>query len=258
MNDREVAEARSYKVVKSNTLIRKARYDLSLSELKTFAFIVSKVKPGDKPFCKYKFTINEYCRVLGIDTNNGKNIQAVKASLKALVDKSFYLTQEDGGETSVSWVNKVWIHSGTGKITARLDEDMLQFITGLYKNFSEYELLCILPMRSVYSIRLFEVLKTYAHVGEHTFKIEDLKRMMGCEHYTRFPDFRRKALEVAVKEINRYSDLTATWETENYGRKITHITFHIHRRDPMERLEAATRASEQLDGQMSIFDFIEE
>lgn len=88
----EIIQARDYKVVKGNEIIQKARYSLGLAEIKAFSFIVSKIKPTDQVFCEYTFSINEYCKVLGINTNNGKNIQTVKKSLKALVDKSFFLT----------------------------------------------------------------------------------------------------------------------------------------------------------------------
>ena len=45
---------------------------LSLSELKTFHFVLSKIKPSDTVNTLYTFTINDYCKVLGIEVNNGK------------------------------------------------------------------------------------------------------------------------------------------------------------------------------------------
>ena len=255
----EIIQARDYKVVKGNEIIQKARYDLGLAEIKAFSFIVSKIKPTDQVFCEYTFTINEYCKVLGIDTNNGKNIQTVKKSLKALVDKSFFLTLEDGTETTISWLNKIWIDKGSGKIRVRLDDDLQKFVTGLYTNYTQYELLCTLPMRSSYSIRIYELLKSYAFTKRHTFKVDDLKRMLGCEHYERFPDFRRKVIEIAVKEINQFTDLEVSWEPITKSRKVVEIKFKIKTRDMWARLETMSNSQEAINKnnrQLTIADYL--
>ena len=257
----EIIQSRDYKVVKGNEIIQKARYNLGLSELKAFSFIISKIKPTDKVFHEYTFTINEYCKVLGIQTNNGRNIQNVKRSLKQLVDKSFYLTLEDGTETTISWLNKVWIYKGSGKIKVRLDDDLQKYVTGLYKNFTQYELLCTLPMRSSYSIRIYELLKSYAFTKRHTFDVADLKRKLGCENYERFPDFRRKVIEVAVKEINMFTDLEVSWEPITKGRKVIEIKFKIRQRNTWSRIKTIKNAENALNKnnrQLTIADYMDD
>lgn len=255
----EIIQARDYKVVKGNEIIQKARYDLGLAEIKAFSFIISKIKPTDEVFHEYTFTINEYCKVLGIETNNGKNIQTVKKSLKQLVDKSFFLTLEDGTETTISWLNKIWIDKGSGKIRVRLDDDLQKYVTGLYTNYTQYELLCTLPMRSSYSIRIYELLKSYAFTKRHTFDVEELKTMLGCTHYDRFPDFRRKVIEIAVKEINQFTDLEVTWEPITKGRKVVEIKFKMKPRDLWSRLETSRNATNAINKdhrQLTIADYL--
>lgn len=256
----EIVEGRDYKVVKGNDIIQKARYELGLAEIKAFSFIISKIRPNDQPFQEYTFTINEYCKILGIETNNGKNIRTVKKSLKSLVDKSFFLTLDDGTETTVSWINKVWINKGTGRIKVRLDDDLQKYVTNLYNNFTQYELFCTLPMRSTYSIRIYELLKSYAYQGkQHTFDVDLLKRQLCCEHYKRFQDFRRKVLEVATKEINEYTDLEVSWEPIKEGKRFTCITFTIAQRDTWGRLETMFNANNVLQKeQVRLEDYLEE
>lgn len=258
-NDLDIIQARDYKVVKGNEIIQKARYSLGLAEIKAFSFIISKIKPTDQVFCEYTFSINEYCRVLGIETNNGKNIQTVKKSLKSLVDKSFFLTLEDGTETSISWLNKIWIDKGKGTIRVRLDDDLQKYVTGLYANYTQYELLCTLPMKSSYSIRIYELLKSYSFTKRHIFKIEELKRALGCEHYERFPDFKRRVIEIAVKEINTFTDLEVSWRPITEGRKVIEIEFYINTRDVWERIETqnnATAAVNKDNQQLNIYDYL--
>ena len=113
-------------------------------------------------------------------------------------------------------------------------------------------------MRSTYSIRIYELLKSYAFTKHHNFELEQLKKTLGCEHYTRFPDFRRKVIEVAVKEINQYTDLEVSWRPITKGKKVIEIDFSIKQRDTLAMYFAAQRATEELDGQMRIEEFLDE
>ena len=86
---------KEYLVVKGNELIQKSRFELSLQEQKTIAYICSMIKPIDTldrinrvPFqLEYEFSIRDYCKVCGIDYNNGKNYTDIKNTLKQLRDQ---------------------------------------------------------------------------------------------------------------------------------------------------------------------------
>ena len=250
----EIVEARDYKVIKGNEIIQRARFDLNLTELKIFGFILSKIKPRDKVFREYEFSISEYLQVVGIDERSGGNYEVAKTALKGLRDKSFYLTQEDGSEVTVGWLYKVEISRSTGKVKVTLDEDLQKYVCGLFKNFTQYELICTLPMQSAYSIRMYELLKSYAFTKKHMFSIDELRVRLGCEHYKRFSDFRRRVLDVVTKEINEYTDLEVSWEPLKKGKqKIVAVEFYIKSRDVWEQIEPRKRARAKLDGQLSMF-----
>lgn len=258
MKRAEIEAQRSYRVTKSNEMIQRARYDLTITELKVLAFIISKIKPSDTELQEYKFSISEFCQVCGIVERSGKNNARIKHVLKGLRDKSFWVLDENGNEVLVGWLQKARIYKKSGRIAVKLDDDMQRFVLGLFENFTQYELISTLPMRSAYSFRLYELLKSYAYQGGHTFSVDDLKSKLAADHFANYKDFRRRSLEVAVREINLYTDIEVSWRPETFGRKVTHIVFEIRQRDAWGRLEAAERANEQLDGQMSIFDFLEQ
>lgn len=256
MKKEEVARQRSYSVVKSNKIIQKARYELSAQELKVLAFVFSKIKPNDTEFKNYTISIPEFCDICGIDHRNGGNYAYIKNTVKGLVDKSFFLELDDGTITTVSWVNKAWIDKRSGRIRIRLDEDLQQYICGLYASFTSYQLLSTLPMKSAYSFRIFELLKSYSFAGEHTFDVAELKRLLMAEHYVSFKDFRRRVIEIATEEINKYTDIFVSWEPELLGRKVVKIKFSIKQRSEWGIYQASKRAAAEIDGQMNIFDFI--
>lgn len=251
----EIAQQRSYTVVKSNELIQKARYDLNIAELKTLAYIFSKIKPNDKELQDYTFSIKEYCQVCGIDYTNGANYIYIKKSIKSLRDKSFWLMDEKGNEVLVGWLSKARINKGSGKITVRLDDDIQKYVIGLFENFTQYELLSTLPMKSNYSFRIYELLKSYAFIGQHTFDIDDLKNKLAATNYVNFKDFRKYVLEIATKEINLYTDIEVSWQPLKKGKKVVQVQFDILQKDSWGRYAASNRASDQIEGQISLFDY---
>lgn len=251
----EIIEQRDYKVVKSNEIIQRARIDLGIMELKTFAFILSKVKPTDKQGQTYTFSVQEYCRVCGIDETSGKNYANVKKALKSLRDKSFWLIDEEGRETTVGWLSKAQIDKRSGKATVKLDEDLQKYVVGWFEQYTQYSLCQVLPMQSQYSFLLFELLKSYANLKQHTFDIDDLKSKIGGTNYENFKDFRKNVLEKATKEINIYTDLEISWEPINKGRKVIQIKFYIKERGTNWGNFRTIKVKNQIDGQMSLMDY---
>jgi plasmid replication initiation protein len=50
---------------------------------------------------------------------------------------------------------------------------------------------------------------------------------MDALNYDRWQDFRRYALEPAVEEINKYSDIFVSWSELKEGRKVARIVFNV-------------------------------
>ena len=61
----EIHEMRSYKIVKSNDLIQKSRFQLSLQEQKIILYLISKIKPTDMEFNEYTFEIYDFLKSVG-------------------------------------------------------------------------------------------------------------------------------------------------------------------------------------------------
>lgn len=255
MDKLEIALNRDYKVVKANDIIQKARYDLTITELKTFAFILSKVKPNDQKGQTYSFTINEFCQICGLKRNNGGNIKAVKKALKSLADESFWVVDDNGQHVLVRWISEPIVDPRSGRITVGFGKNMDNYVFGLLENYTQYSLLSTLPMKSSYSFRIYELLKSYAFTEIHSFDIDDLKAKIGATTYVNFKDFRKKCLDVATTEINSYTDLEISWEPIKKGKKVGEVKFYIKQRDRWGQVEASYRATEKLDGQYSIFDY---
>lgn len=246
--EKKLMQEREYKVVKANEIIQKAKFDLGLLEQKTFCYAVSKIKPDDAPNTEYVFSINEYCDTCGINRNDGRTIENVKSALKRLRDKSFYLLEPDGSYVLIGWLSKAKVFPRSGKIKIKFDEDMQKYLIGLSNNFTQYNLLYILPMRSTYSIRLYELLKSYTGLRQRDkiFEVDELKAKLAAP-YENFKDFRLNVLEKATKEINEYTDLTMLWEPITKGRKVIKVRFYVKEKDSFKKYLASKHSVDALE-----------
>jgi len=255
----EVVLSRDYQVVKHNDLIQKSRYELSTQEQKIILYLITKIKPEDTELMLYEFSIKDFCEVCGINTS-GKNYLDLKKTIKELSDKSIWVKLENGKETLLRWIERPYIDENSGTIEIKLDELMRPYLLQLKEHFTAYSIYYTLAMKSKYSIRIYELLKSYENLTEHTFGIDDLKKMLFAEKYEIYKDFRIKVLDVAVREINDYSDISVAYTTEKENRKVNRIRFKIKpKKDEKERMETIKKIEKilnpnQISGQLNLFE----
>ena len=173
-------------VRKSNELIQKSRFDLSVEQQRIVLYLISKISLQDEDLMLYDFSIVDFCRVCGIDHDNGRCYKYLKAAIKALADKSEWVfIGEKDEETLVRWIEKPYFSQKNGTIRIRLDNDMKPFLLQLKERFTQYELIYTLNFGSKYSIRLYELIKSrhFHETEEYTFSysIDELRRLIGAD-----------------------------------------------------------------------------
>lgn len=202
--------------------------------------MISQITPYDEDFKLYEFSIPEFCRVCGIDFDNGKNYHDLKAAVKEIADKSIWIEIEEDEETLLRWIEKPYINKRSGVIKIRLDEDMKPFLLQLKQNFTSYEIIWTLHFKSKYSIRLYELIKSihYHELEKYTrrFKTDELKRLLGAEDYKQYRDFKRRFIK-AIEEINTFSDKNVIFEEITQGRKVVAIDITVSSKDSLEALK---------------------
>jgi plasmid replication initiation protein len=224
-------QERNHLVVKHNSIIQKTRYSLSTQQQKVLLYTISKIQPGDDDFKEYVFELKDLCILFGID-NHGQNYDNFRDNVKKLADASFWLLDKDRNSVLVRWFSKVIISNDNTKVNIRFDADLKPWLLELAGQFTQYELSNTLLMKSRYSIRIYEILKSYEAIGMYKTDLETLKVLLDCAgDYKIIGDFKRRVLDVAMAEINEYSDLEVEYTLLRTNRAYTHIMFSINRKD---------------------------
>ena len=258
-------------VVKSNDLIRYSRFSLTAQQQKILLFAISKIRPLDTSEIWYDFSISDICHACGVDIDGGGvYYRTMKDDLKTLRDTSYWITGADGVERLISWLDRVEITPNRGKVRIKFNDMMQPYLFELKERYTQYKLETILVFDSVYSIRLYEILRSHTTRQrlEHDievdafYTVENLKKMLDIagsprgrkkkgdkpERYTTWNDFNRYVIRKAVDEINTYSDdMHIDYELLRDGRTVTGINFIISGASARQMIDAAKARRERIN-----------
>lgn len=126
-----------------------------------------------------------------------------------------------------------------GVVEARFNQEMQPLLLDLRRCFTQYNLLEYLTLPSIYSQKLFEILKSWANTPEVTLPIAELHRMLDTPDSFRknFAAFRRFVLQKAHKDILARTSLRFDWQPLKQGRAVgaVRFTFGVKRSLPVEK-----------------------
>jgi plasmid replication initiation protein len=212
-------------VTKSNSL-NEARYKLTLQEQRIILSVISMIQPSDEDFKIYRIKVNEFVNFLEI--NNRDAYSEIKRITKELMKKILILPKRES-ELHISWFSSVEYFDKRGYVELQFDPKLKPYLLNLKECFTTYRLKNVIHLRSLYSIRLYELLKQYEMIGTRRFEMDNLREIMGItsSEYKLYGDFKRHIILASQKELQKKTDLRFKFKESKTGRKVTAIEFYI-------------------------------
>ncbi|HAV4979934.1 TPA: RepB family plasmid replication initiator protein [Acinetobacter baumannii] len=219
-------------VVKDNALIN-ASYNLEVTEQRLILLaILNARETGNGITADSKLEIHAKDYASRFDISNDGAYKALKNAVLNLFDRQFSFKEQDKkgnvGTVKSRWVSRIKYIDDSATLEITFAPDVVPLITRLEQHFTSYQLKQVSQLTSKYAIRLYELLIAWREVGK-TPKIElgDFRSKIGVEdtEYTAMNDFKKRVLEPAIKQINKYTDITATYEQHKKGRLISAFSF---------------------------------
>lgn len=226
IREEEIKAERESLVVKENTLIRHTRYDLSLSEQKILIYIISKIMADDKDFKHITFRIADYIQVAGIK-RGGSEYEYIKDSIQSIRNKSWWI--KDGKkETLFSWIDTATVKENIGEVDIVLSESLRPYLLDIQGNFTKYNLVNVLVLHSKYSVKLYEIFKSYLWLNKWEVSLEEFRSILNVkDRYSDYTELKRNVILPSIKEINKYTDLDIKFEAIKKGKRTDRLIFHI-------------------------------
>jgi plasmid replication initiation protein len=125
------------------------------------------------------------------------------------------------------WISAKLIYKkGEGRVGFSFSPEILPYLQQLKEQFTKYRLGDISSLKSIYSIRLFEMLMQFQNTTIVLIELNNFKERLGIsEKYPVFKDLRRWVIEPAVKELNQKSHFNITFKGVREGRAIKKLEF---------------------------------
>ena len=181
---------------------------------------------------------DDYMQTFGVDRSVA--YKALKQAVMGLFDAKWgYKYINDKGNKVVRYerfTQSAQYVEGEGTVSFRFADAIIPMLVELERNFTTYEIKQVAELSSSYAMRLYEFFMQ--HLDKKTGKgwldisLDDLRFRFGLlpTEYTLMSDFKKRVLELSLKQINTKTDLSATYTQRKQGRVIVGFRFEFERK----------------------------
>jgi plasmid replication initiation protein len=218
-------------VVYHNNYIE-AFYQVDLLAKKIMIASSLKCRKSDwsKEGCEIILSSNELKELAGVKRNSLKHLEHAVRKLAQTV-----VTLKDPQNPKDFIVFNYLPHGEykEGVLKMVINSNMKSFVTNLQDNYTQYHIENIKPLKSEYSIRIFELLKKEAFKNAKSrFLLKELRKMLGVvDKYKDYNMFKRRVLDKAKMELREHCEIYFEFKEIKIGRKVTEIEFEIIKQD---------------------------
>ena len=232
----KIIDVNNHLEVKKADVIVRARYKLNPLSLKFVTTLIAGIKRSDEINEVYQFKVKDFQELTKLKRKD--LYWAVKEALKELLEKPIYIpkgrTPDDNSFLMLNWVASAEYKDGEGIIEFEISNKLRPYLLEAQTKFLKYSLENILPLKSGYSIRMYEILKDwyelnkrYGNKAEKIIKVDELREMLEIPKSYKFNDIKRFVLNKSKKELAEHTDIIFDFQEIKTGRKVTHLKFLI-------------------------------
>lgn len=229
-------------VKKSEQLVY-GKYKLSATAQKLVTTVISLVQEEDEYNKEYCILAKDFIELSGTKTNDR---DALKNACEEILSKPLKISTGRGW-LMANWCNDIEYVHEKGIITYKVSEKLKPYIIDLKNNYLKYDLKNILPLKSEYSIRVYEWLKDIYNSKQRynkkmieEFEIDFLReRFLVPDSYNTNNVFTR-VIDKAKEDLEQHTDIRFTYQAlkKGGGKTFTHIEFTISKNfDVLEEME---------------------
>ena len=225
-----VKTKRDLEVRKSEAIV-KARYTLSPLAIKLITLVIANMKETDDVNEEYVFRVKEFKELLGRKGNN--LYTTIDKALKELLKNTITIPLQDKKNTILltGWISSAKYNAG--EIRLKISDELRPYLFEV-KKFLKYKLENILPLKSDYSIRLYELLKDrfelcnrYGNKPETIISVDELRKILEIPKGYRYNHIKMQILEYSKKELEKHTDIIFDYEEIKKERKVNELKFFI-------------------------------
>lgn len=233
--------------IQSNALIH-ARYEMTALQKKILLMLISKIQHDDTDFKPYRIRAKDFLEAA--DLKSTQIYGKLKLATEGLISKVFHI-KKSTGVLQITILSSAEYYEGRGIMELCFDPKLKPYLLELKEQFTILPLKQVLSLRSIYAIRIYEMLQQFKSTGFFVTKVDDLKYKLGLEDkYRSYNLFKRNVIIQAQKELAN-TDMAFSYKEIKAGRRVDRIEFRLK---PIKEIEL-TEEQQQLQAKLiSEFD----
>lgn len=230
---------------KSSNLIMSS-YELSVTQQRIIMLGCKKIQPiyienrlapndltkvlGAMKFSLIEISVSEYKKEYNIKGNNIYDY--IEKETNDLYEAGFYYFDKNNKLCKRRWVSSCDFDRENGKIYLTFNIDIILDLLVLKGNFVALLFDLSQDIRSRYTFRIYEILKSIVYLGDWTVSIEEFKFLLAItDKYGDFANLNKKVIKPNIKLINDFSDIMISeYETIRSGRNIKWLKFKVRKK----------------------------
>ena len=229
---------------KANEFVE-ARYKFDIWETRVFAYMLTLIKYSDTDFAEYKINVGDIVKEFDLSDGGFVYDEIKKASDKLLSKKvQIERTTPEG----IVEILDTYLVVSTARPKEATKDNYIKlsfhpalkpFLVELKQRYLVYDIRNILSLTSIYSIRLFELLKQYQKIGKRRFQIDELKLLLSIEpdEYILYGHFKDRIIKKAQKDLLEHTDIYFEFDEEAEKKRVYAITFYIYENKKNQRIK---------------------
>lgn len=245
-------------LVKKSNSLNEAHYFLTVAEYRILHMAFSTLAECDvnpEFFRNVRFTIKakDYMDLYGVDRATA--YQALRDASERLFNRYFTYDELVNKDLMLyeriksRWVTKIGYQDNQAYITFFLSDDVLSMVGNLKEQYTYLNLYKFADLTSIHAVRVYEMLMQWRKTKTPPMiSLDELRLRLGLSEneYPRIYDFKKYVLDIAISQINKFTDISANYEQIKEGRKISGFKFkYKDKSKPFE--QEPTRDKRQID-----------
>lgn len=243
-------------VVKGNALVE-ARYRLSLQESQVILWLLTQIEPDDEDFKPHRLEIVEFSKLTQVDVGN-RYIELKKIT-KHLMQRVMEIYDPEKHEMiQAAWLSSAHYKPKKGYVLLEFSPKLKPYLLQLKSHFTKIDIVDTLKLKSIYAIRVFELLLQYINLGARKMSIENLRSYCGIKdsEYELYAHLKSRIIEKAKIEINSKTEYEVDYAEIKESRKVVAIEWTIKKKNPQkeERSQKLITLQKELRSELALIE----
>jgi len=227
-------------IVKSNALIEASYNPRSVYGMRLLMASLMQVKSKSEvdPAKRYYVSAGELAEMVGGKNKSKNNYNDLKKAADDLMEVKAIIDHDPDGNKleerlETRLVSSCKYNDGQGTVGLRFTSEVIPYISSLRKRFTQYQAEYVMPMSSMYGVRLYEICLQHLNKcgPELVLSVDEFRYALNIQNkYEKLAEVKRNVVTPALRDISKHSDLNVEFEYIKRGRTVTGVCFEIKRK----------------------------